>query len=228
MVLHGEHASSTIIGVPTTSETKLARGFRSFTSHCVNGQETCQEIFGKELRLELPQQAINDLFSLTYEELRRLAYTVRRSDPSTTLNPTAMVHEVWLKLSNSPPAEAVSPMHFKRIAARAMRQLLVEAARRRKAGKRGGGLDKSVTIDFDDLTDQRCLPWDDLLALNSALDELERISPEQAMLVESRYFGGFEIAEMAAEAGVSEASIFRDLRAARAWLSLKLGDNSRV
>src|SRR5947209_16610228 len=88
----------------------------------------------------LPERrALDDLFSVTYEELRRLASSVRRSDPSASLNPTALVNEAWLKLANSPRFASTSRLHFKRIAARAMRQVLVEAARRRNAGKRGGG-----------------------------------------------------------------------------------------
>ena len=86
-----------------------------------------------------PERADLDyLFSVTYEELRRLASTVRRGDPSATLNPTALVNEAWLKLAGYPQASNTSRLHFKRIAARAMRQVLVEAARRRNAGKRGG------------------------------------------------------------------------------------------
>jgi RNA polymerase sigma factor (TIGR02999 family) len=166
---------------------------------------------------------MNLLFSLTYEELRRLAYVVRRRDPSITLNPTALVHEVWLKMANSPPFEASSPMHFKRIAARAMRQLLVEAARRRHASKRGGvNAEKVAMTNFDDVIDPAAGCDEQLLTLHAALDELERVSPQQALLVESRYFGGMEIAELAASEAISEAVVYRDLRAARAWLSHRL------
>src|SRR5215469_14325987 len=84
------------------------------------------------------REALDQIFSMAYEELRRLASSVRRGDPSSTLNPTALVNEAWLKLAKSPGISPESPLHFKRIAARAMRQLLVEAARRRNAHKRGG------------------------------------------------------------------------------------------
>ena len=80
------------------------------------------------------RQALDDLFSAAYEELRRLASSVRRGDPSATLNPTALVNEAWLKLAGSPGVASTSRLHFKRIAARAMRQLLIEAARRRRCG----------------------------------------------------------------------------------------------
>src|SRR6185295_15352931 len=81
----------------------------------------------------LDKRALDHLFSLTYEELRRLASAVRRGDPSATLTPTALVNEAWVKLAASPPLAPLSPSHFKRIAARAMRQVLIEAARRRRS-----------------------------------------------------------------------------------------------
>ena len=81
----------------------------------------------------LDRVILEELFTATYEELRRLASSIRRGDPSTTLSPTALVNEAWLKLAGSPPLASVSRVHFKRIAARAMRQVLIEAARRRNA-----------------------------------------------------------------------------------------------
>jgi RNA polymerase sigma factor (TIGR02999 family) len=158
------------------------------------------------------------LFSVTYEELRRLASTVRRGDPSATLNPTALVNEAWLKLASSRLA-TTSKLHFKRIAARAMRQVLVEAARRRNADKRGGAGANFVTFD-ESQTSVACER--ELLGLDTALDELARIEPRQAMMVESRFFGGLEIAEIAQLLDVSEATILRDWRAAKAWLALTL------
>src|SRR5437588_10677978 len=95
------------------------------------------------------RQALDQLFSLAYEELRRLASSVKRGDPSNTLSATALVNEAWLKLAKQPGIAATSRLHFKRIAARAMRQLLVEAARRRKAQKRCGRGDRSVGF-FDE------------------------------------------------------------------------------
>jgi RNA polymerase sigma factor (TIGR02999 family) len=161
---------------------------------------------------------INDLFSLTYEELRRLAYSVKRGDPSATLNPTALVNEAWLKLANSPGLEGSSRLHFKRIAARAMRQLLVEAARRRNAGKRGGS-DGLMVVTFDESLTASVTCGKELIALEMALQELARIEPRQAMMVESRFFGGCDVSETAALLGVSEATILRDWRAAKAWLA---------
>jgi len=164
------------------------------------------------------RRALDDLFSLTYEELRRLASVVRRGDPSPTLSPTVLVHEAWLKLANSPAVGAASALHFKRIAARAMRQLLVEAARRRHAHKRGGDGDFSI-ITYDESMQPVASCGKELLALNEALDELARAEPRQALMVEYRFFAGLEIAEIAALLEVSEATIQRDWRVAKAWLA---------
>jgi RNA polymerase sigma factor (TIGR02999 family) len=166
------------------------------------------------------RRALDQLFSVTYEELRRLASAVRRGDPSATLSPTALVNEAWLKLAKSPDIGATSRLHFKRIAARAMRQLLVEAARRRNADKRGGGAE--MTVSFDDALKKSPSSEDELLALNHALDTLAEMNPRQAVMVESRFFGGLEIPETAALLGVSEATVLRDWRAAKAWLANEL------
>lgn len=167
------------------------------------------------------RRALDELFSLAYEELRRLASSVRRSDPNATLSPTALVNEAWLKLANSPGIASTLRLHFKRIAARAMRQLLIEAARRRKAHKRGGDGEFAV-VTFDESIDQTASCGDDLLALDTALEELARIHPRQAMMVESRFFGGLDITETAVLLDVSEATILRDWRAAKAWLAHEL------
>lgn len=167
------------------------------------------------------RRAIDDLFSLTYEELRRLASSVKRGDPSATLNATALVNEAWLKLANTPGLESASRLHFKRIAARAMRQLLVEAARRRNADKRGGGEAGQMVI-FDDSVTAKATSGKEVLALDLALQELARFQPRQALMVESRFFGGCDIREIAALLGVSEATILRDWRAAKAWLAQAL------
>jgi RNA polymerase sigma-70 factor, ECF subfamily len=174
----------------------------------------------------MPQErrALDDLFSVTYEELRRLASSVKRGDQCATLSPTALVNEAWLKLANSPHFASTSRLHFKRIAARAMRQVLVEAARRRHAGKRGGP--DAVVIPIDDARDGAALAGKGLLALDRALDELAQIEPRQALMVESRFFGGLDITETAALLEVSEATILRDWRAAKAWLAHELSQAS--
>lgn len=165
------------------------------------------------------RRELDYLFSVTYEELRRLASSVRRGDSSSTLSPTALVNEAWLKLANSPAAATTSRLHFKRIAARAMRQVLVEAARRRNAYKRGGPDAAIITFD-ESMGETSCGP--ELLALDAALEELNRMHPRQAMMVEGRFFGGLEVSEIASLLNVSEATILRDWRAAKAWLAHEL------
>lgn len=168
---------------------------------------------------EADRQALDAVFSAAYEELRRIASSVRRNEVSSTLNPTALVHEAWLKLRGTPAVAHTSPLHFKRIAARAMRQVLVEAGRRRQAQKRGGPDALMVTLDDSVAGDA----WaDDVLALDSALASLARLDARQAMLVESRFFAGLSVAEAADLLGISEATALRDWRAARAWLALEM------
>jgi len=162
---------------------------------------------------------LDELFHLTYEELRRLASSVRSGDARATVNPTALVNEAWLKLADSPPRGALSRVHFKRIAARAMRQVLVEAARRRNAEKRGGGL---VPVLFDEGLHAGPTGADELLVLDAALDELAGLNARQASMVELRFFGGFDVRETAELLDVSEATILRDWRLAKAWLAREL------
>ena len=177
--------------------------------------------FGTDALPAAPEErrALDDLFSLTYEELRRLASSVRRNDPNASLSPTTLVHEAWLKLAKSPEVATTSRLHFKRIAGRAMRQLLVEAARRRQADKRGEG---AIMITFDESVQEAIACGNDLLALDAALEELARMNPRQATMVESRFFGGLDVSETAALLDVSEATIMRDWRAAKAWLAHEL------
>lgn len=181
--------------------------------------DLAQEAGGPESR-----RALDHLFSATYEELRRLAATVRRGDPSATLNPTALVNEAWIKLAKSSEIAVTSRLHFKRIAARAMRQLLVEAARRRNAEKRSGG--SEITVLFDGSLREKPCGAKEVLALNKALDTLGQMSPRQATMVESRFFGGLDIPETAELLKISETTVLRDWRAAKAWLARELREVS--
>jgi RNA polymerase sigma factor (TIGR02999 family) len=167
------------------------------------------------------RQALDALFSMTYEELRRLASNVLRDDRNATLTPTALVNEAWLKLARAPEVAHTSPIHFKRIAARAMRQVLVEAARRRSSQSRGSGGFR-VTFDESLLEAKEPSNAKDILALDTALEGLALISPRQAKLVEERFFGGLDVAESAALLNVSEATIMREWRSARAWLAREI------
>ncbi|MGA2078657.1 MAG: ECF-type sigma factor [Terriglobia bacterium] len=163
------------------------------------------------------RRTLDTLFSVTYEELRRLASSVKRSDANATLSPTTLVNEAWLKLAASPAFASQSRLHFKRIAARAMREILIEAARRWSAQKRGAR--EVVFVEFGDTSDQIASSDEELIALDLALEELARLNPRQALMIESRFFGGMDIAETAALLEVSEATILRDWRAAKAWLA---------
>jgi len=166
------------------------------------------------------REAIDRLFVAAYDELRRLASAVRRDETSVTLTPTALVNEAWLKLQASPGLGRLSRLEFKRVAARAMRQVLIEAARRRLAEKRGAG---TVLLTFDESLEAGDTTPDMLLELNDALETLAAVNPRQAELVESRFFGGMEMAEIAELLGISEATVLRDWRTARAWLAHALG-----
>jgi RNA polymerase sigma factor (TIGR02999 family) len=163
------------------------------------------------------------LFSVAYEELRRVAARVCRKNSKHTLNPTALVNEAFVKLSASQGITPDSALHFKHLVARAMRQVLIEGARRRGANKRGSdyefvAFDEELSIpDGDDPIDS-----DRLLTLNDILEELECMSPRQAQLVECRFFGGLEFADIAQLQGVSRATVMRDWRVAKAWLALQL------
>jgi RNA polymerase sigma factor (TIGR02999 family) len=170
---------------------------------------------------EAERKALDDIFSLTYEELRRLARSVRRSDPRASLTPTAMVNEAWMKLARTPRVAATSPLHFKRIAARAMRQVLVDAARRRGAQARGGGL-QHVTFDETFGLGTALSSDREVLALDAAIDALAKLHPRQAALVEARFFGGLEMSEVTELLDISEATALRDWRAAKAWLGVEV------
>jgi RNA polymerase sigma factor (TIGR02999 family) len=192
----------------------------------VRGSLGGKEFDGTSWGLEgADRQALNHVFSLIYEELRRLASAVRRSDPNASLSPTTLVNEAWLKLAASPGLSWESPMHFKRIAARAMRQLLIESARRRTARKRGGG--ELILVAFDEAiggaaVSRGACGAGELIRLDGALDELGKLSPRQAMIVETRFFGGLDVAETARLLSISEATVMRDWRAAKAWLSREM------
>ena len=161
------------------------------------------------------RKALDALFTLAYEELRRVAAGLRRRDSRSTISPTGLVNEAWVKLAKAPPGVVASREHFTRIAARAMRQVLVEAARRRQTDKRGSNIEM---VEFDESVGTSPATARDIVALDAALEALATISPRQAALVEHRFFGGLDVAQAAAVLGISEATALRDWRAARAWL----------
>jgi RNA polymerase sigma factor (TIGR02999 family) len=173
-----------------------------------------------------PSEDFDGVFSLVYEELRRLASAVRMNDKSITLNSTALVHDAWIKLRSSPHLAKKDVLHFKAIAARAMRQVLVDAARKRLASKRGAG--ELTFVQLSEFVAHAITSDRELLSLNSALDQLEQLNSRQARVVECRFFGGLNVTEAAGILGVSESVIERDWRAARAWLANTIRCGSEV
>lgn len=168
--------------------------------------------------------SLDRLLPLVYDELRRLAATVRQGRAGETLNATALVHEAYLKLAASGGLEVRDRTHFFRIAARAMRQVLADAAAHRSAAKRGGG-QPLVTLD-DAVATHHYLTPDDLLDLDRALTALGERNPRQLAIIECHLFTGLTIEETGEAVGVSAPTVARDLRFARAWLSKRLRDGA--
>lgn len=170
------------------------------------------------------EAAFDRVFQAVYEELRRLARHVRRGRAGETINTTALVHEAYLRLVPSRELEWEGRSHFMGVAARAMRQVLVRAAERKTALKRGSG---KADVSLDDapagaLAEGSGVAPEGVLALDAALDRLEKLSPRQARVVECRYFAGMSVEETGEALGVSEPTVKRDWRAARAWLAREL------
>jgi RNA polymerase sigma factor (TIGR02999 family) len=166
------------------------------------------------------KRTLDEVFSLVYEELRHIARFLRRNEPGATINSTGLVHEAWLKLKDSPHLAATSDLHFKAIAARAMRQILVDAARRRNAQKRGAG--EAIFVTLDDHPDRAAASSIEVLAIDMALTRLEALDARQAKIFEYRYFSGMSVAETASVLSASESLVERDWRAAKAWLAVEM------
>lgn len=170
------------------------------------------------------RQQLDALFSIAYEELRRLATAMKRSHPAATTTPSGLVNATWLRLARSLKLPLESELHCKHTVAQAMRHLLVEAARRRNAQKRGGqgvvhfmafdeGLGVPVSCDKE------------VLVLHTALKKLARVNPRHAAMIECRFFGGMNVAETASFLKVAPTTVDRDWRAAKAWLASEIRRN---
>ena|SRR5687767_6568724 len=166
------------------------------------------------------QRARDELTPIIYDELRRLARGfLRRERPGHTLQPTALVHEAFLRLIDQSHVNWQNRAHFFGAASRLMRQILINHAEARRAAKRGGGAERVSLEDIDHSTPKQDI---DLIALDEALRRLERLDPQQGRIVEMRYFSGLTVEEIAEAIGVSPATVKRDWSVARAWLRREL------
>ena len=162
------------------------------------------------------QQAADALMPLVYDELhRRAAGYLRRERPDQTLQSTALVHEVYLRLIDQNRVRWRSRLHFFALAAKLMRRILVDAARGHLAAKRGGGLQR---VDLDDESDVPVQSPEQVVAIDEALVDLKKANPELHRIVELRFFGGFKNEEIAELLDISIPTITRRWRLAKAWL----------
>jgi RNA polymerase sigma factor (TIGR02999 family) len=168
------------------------------------------------------QAALDQLMPLVYDELRQLARSyLRRRGNRHSMQPTALVNEAYLRLVNQREVDWRNRAQFFGLAAKLMRDLLVDHVRERRAAKRGGGK-YNLSLTYADQTERRPQSEIDLIALDEALDRLSALSERQGRIVELRFFGGLTIPETAAALGISHATIEREWSAARAWLYSEL------
>lgn len=167
------------------------------------------------------ERALDRLTPLVYEELRhQAARYLRRERPGHTLQTTALIHEAYLRLIDAKDVNWQSRAHFFAVAANVMRRILVDHARRRDAHKRGGS---HIRLPLDEAVAVAGATDVDLLAIDEALDRLAVIDPQQARVVELRFFSGLSVEETAAALGVSPKTVKRDWSVARAWLRREIG-----
>lgn len=164
--------------------------------------------------------AVKRLFPLLYDELHDLAERyIRREKPGHTFDPTALVNEAFLKLIDQTRVHWQGKTHFLAVGAQVMRRILVDHARENQRLKRGGGRARITLSEQVELSPERD---EDLLAVDEALDKLEKIDPRQAKIVELRFFGGMSVAEVAEVLGVSKRTVESDWTMVRAWLRREL------
>ena len=167
------------------------------------------------------EHALEALIPVVHDELSRLAKRkMARERPGQTLQPTALVNEAYLRLIDVKRLQWQDRAHFYAIAARLMRQILVDRARRRSAQKRG---DDPQLLQIEEADVIPAKPSYDLLALDEALDTLEEVDPRKARIIELRFFTGLTVEETAVALGVSPETVKRDWKLAKAWLHLQLG-----
>lgn len=195
-------------------EHKISRGKTMPTESPHDVTQLLQEWRGGD------RAALEKLTPLVYDELRRLAANYLRGErPNHTLQGTALVHEAYMKLVGYTNLEWQNRAHFYGVAARVMRQILIDHARKHQTGKRGGGqkhlpLEEAVVFSAERA--------DDLVALDDALEALAAFDPDKGRIIELRYFGGLSIEEICEVTATSESSVRRHMRMAEAWLHREL------
>jgi RNA polymerase sigma factor (TIGR02999 family) len=170
--------------------------------------------------------AAEQVLPLVYEELRRIAARqLRRERDAHTLQATAIVHEAYLRLSGQAGLQWPSRAHFFAFAAHLIRRILVDYARTRNRAKRGGGSDNLTLSEAADLALQRS---PDLVALDEALANLEKVDVRKAAVVELKFFAGLSLEEIAGQLGISQETVSREWRRAKAWLHSELQPGSEI
>jgi RNA polymerase sigma-70 factor, ECF subfamily len=169
------------------------------------------------------QTALGQLLPVVYAELRRIAARqLARERVGHTLQPTALVHEVYLRLIDQRRVDWQNRAHFFGVASQVMRRILVDHARRHRAGKRGDGVQ---CVSLDDAKEVAAPREISILALDDALDRLQQVDPDLARIVELRAFGGLTVDEAAHVLQISPSTAKRDWRTAKAWLNRELGSS---
>lgn len=175
-----------------------------------------------------PRKTAERLMPLVYDELRRLARGfMARENRDHTLEPTALVHEAFLRLVDQSRVNWKGRTHFRAVGARMMRRILIDHARRRDGLKRGGDLQRVTLGDSLLSPPDPDVDLPELLALNDALDELARLDKRQSRVVELRFFGGLTTEEIAETLGISERTVGNDWKHGRAWLKRELSHLDR-
>jgi RNA polymerase sigma factor (TIGR02999 family) len=170
-------------------------------------------------------EALDQLLPLIYRELRRIAANQMRDErPGHTLQPTALVHEAFLRMVDQSRADWQNRAQFFGVSAQLMRRLLVDHARRRGAGKRG----IPVTLNEGVFRTGSTVPIEEILAVDQVLSELAELDPRQARVVELRYFGGLSVEETAEAMGISARTVKLDWAMAKGWMKAQLSTGARL
>lgn len=192
----------------------------------LNRKQATSSCNAEEESLSINSGGLDASFSLAYDELRRMARRIVNGNGVRDISATTLVNEAWLKLSTA-TLSPVDHLHFRRIVAQAIRFILVDASRR-KSSKARGIADVSVTFDESLYSGCTFHLGPELLDLDAALQTLASCSPRQAQLIEARFFGGMTAEEMVQVFEISESTVVRELRMAKAWLARELRPSRRT